>query len=162
MSKLTIQSPIVHIPKFTRWGIQRYYLVKRLEEMGIKSIMDNVTTGEDVSIVFDGWYYYTTLEGWGKVLYDLVFSSNLYNNVFDCDKYALKAYIECCQRYKMNTLLVCLGKIPKGYHAFNIFPYGDETGIEGAILWEPNDGFGCSGEAFEIREYGYEPQLALI
>ena len=155
MSKITLQNPVIHTPSYKRWGIQRYYVVKELEKLGLTALLE----GEDY--VFDGWYYYTNMEGWGKVLYDLVFSSNLYNNVFDCDKYALKAYIECCQRYKMNTLLACLGKVNTG-HAFNIFIYGDENGLEGAMLWEPNDGFSWSGEVFEIGEYDYQPEVVLL
>lgn len=148
--------PVIPIPQITKWGIQRHYLVQFLEQAGIGAIL------EDEPFVFDTMYYYTDLEGWGEVLYDLVFASELYNPIFDCDKYALRAYIECCLRHKMNTLLPCLGTLKDEGHAFNIFPHGDETGFKGLKLWEANEGLAWSGEIFEIGEHNYKPVKALI
>jgi len=49
--------------------------------------------------MLDGEYFYTDLEGWGKVLLDLMFKSNLYrDDKFDCDNYALKAMNVCAER----------------------------------------------------------------
>ena len=55
MSKLKVQSPVIHTPSFTRWGMQRYYLAKYLEDKGIVPLL------KDKNIVFDlvnkgNWY----------------------------------------------------------------------------------------------------------
>ena len=109
----------------------------------------------------DPFYYdifFTDSEGWGKILYDLIFNSNLYQTgIFTCLNYSLKAFNECCERYRLNGLLTVFGMTELGYHAFNIFYDGS-----GFLLWEPNEGFPFSGSAFEIGEYGYQPQIVLI
>jgi hypothetical protein len=156
IAELTKPEPIPPIPQITKWGIQRHYVVQYLETLGIGAIL------EDEPLILDSWYYYTSLEDWGKILYDLVFSSELYNPVFDCDKYATNAYIQCCLKYQLNTLLLCLGKYQGKGHGFNLFPYGDETGLLGVKLWEPSDGFPWSGEPFEIGENEYRAQIVLI
>lgn len=157
MSKIKVQQPVIHTPSFNRWGIQHYYIVKKLEALGIGMFPANT------SLIFDQWYYYSDLEGWGKILQDLAFSSKLYKrDLFDCEDYALKAQVICAERFGLNSLRLCIGSMPQGKHGFNLFFHGDETGISGVMLWEPNDGFVCSGEAFEIGEYGYQPELVLI
>ena len=108
--------------------------------------------------MLDSRYYTTDLEGWGKILYDLVFDSNLYKkDKFDCDKYALKAKVTCAEKYGLNAIGVALGHIPGGYHGFNIFFYAEI----GFMLFEPNEGFGYDG-CFEIGEHGYKPEKVLI
>jgi len=149
--------PIVPIPQITKWGFQRHYLVQRLKALGIESFP------EREGYILNQWHFYTDLEGWGEILWDLAFESDLYKpDIFACDAYGLKANIECRQRYGLNTLLFCIGKIPLGIHGFNLFPYGDENGIEGFLLWEPNEGFEWSGEAFEIGENSYIPIEVMI
>jgi len=107
--------------------------------------------------MMDGWYYFTDLEGWGKILYDLTFNSNLYKkNKFDCENYAIKAMNECAERYALNTLAFVIGDIPQGRHGFNMFFHGD-----GFMLHEPNAGFGYGG-AFELGDNGYEPEMVII
>jgi len=98
------------------------------------------------------------LEGWGNILWDLVFNSNLYKaDRFDCENYALKAMTTCAERYGLNTMGLVIGDIPLGRHGFNIFFHGD-----GFMLWETNDGFSYAGTPFEIGEYGYHPDIVLI
>lgn len=154
MSQIKVQQPIQHIPRFKKWVQRRSHIVTRLKKLGIKPLCTDQP--------MDGWIYFTNMEGWGKILWDLVFSSKLYREgIFNCDKYALKAYITCCERYDMNSLFLVIGDMPQGRHGFNIFPYYDD-GTIGFMLWEPNDGFSFSGSAFEVGEYGYEPELVLI
>jgi len=125
-------------------------MVDKLAQVGVKPLCTDQP--------MDGWIYYTDMEGWNKILYDLMFSSNLYKtDIFNCDKYALKAYITCCERYELNSLLLTIGDMSQGRHGWNIFYFGD-----GFLLWEPNDGFPFSGSAFEIGEFGYSPKLLLI
>lgn len=148
MSQVKVKKPIIHIPSFKEYGTTRRTIQDKLEALGLVMPMG----------MLDRIYYYTNLEGWGKVLYDLVFNSSLYKaDKFDCDDFALKAKSVCAERYGLNTLGFVIGDIPTGRHAFNILYYG-----EGFMLWEPNDGFPCSGEAFEIGENGYQPELILI
>lgn len=148
MSKVKIRQPIVHIPSFKEYQITGSLLRVKIEALGLKIPMG----------MLDWQYYHTNLEGWGKVLYDLAFSSSLYKgDKFDCDNFALKAMNLSAERYGLNTLAVVIGDIPEGRHAFNLFYHGD-----GFMLWEPNDGFPFSGSAFEIGEYGYKPELILI
>lgn len=162
-------APVVHIPSIKRWGVQQHHLVERLAELGIDTLIksDMVASGEN--FVLHGWYYYTDLDGWSKLLPDLILKSSLYRpNIFMCFGYAVKAWVECAQRYGVNSLLVCTGTMPQGKHGFNIFPYGDDKGIKGFMLFEPNDGFEfevdveAACQAFEIGECSYIPEAVLM
>jgi hypothetical protein len=147
MSRIKVQNPIKHIPSFKRYSI------------GINE-MQNLLTALGLEIPFGLWqteYFYTDLESWGKILWDLVFSKDLYKaDISDCDWYATKAWVKCREIYRLNTLMVVTGPTPLGYHAWNMLYYG-----EGFMLWEPNDGFEFSGGLFEIGEYGYKPGKVL-
>jgi len=75
MSVVKVQKPIIHIPSFEKYQTTAPILRAKLEALGLEIPMG----------MLDGQYYYTDLEGWGKVLYDLVFSSSLYKrDKFDC------------------------------------------------------------------------------
>ena len=148
MSSFKLQQPVVHLPSFKVYQITGLLLKAKIEALGLELPLG----------MLDWQYYHTDLEGWGKILYDLAFSSSLYEkDKFDCENYALKAMNLCAERYKLNTLALALGHIPIGYHGFNIFFYGD-----GFMLWEPNVGFLWSGEPFEIGENGYQPDRVVI
>lgn len=152
MSKF--KAKVEHIPSFKRWMVNRAALVHRLEELGIKPFPEG--------FAFFDWYYFTTLEDWGKVLLDLTFKSDLYSPTFKCPDYALQAQTECARRHKLNSLRMCLDKrsVEKG-HAYDLFPYGDGRGVEGIMLFEPNGGYKWSG-ALEIGDFNYRPELVLI
>ena len=157
MSTIRVQKPVIHTPTFQKWGIQQYYFLQKVQALGI----DVFPKTDDFTL--DDWYYYTDLDGWAKILPDLVLNSNLYKpNVFDCEDYGLKAQIECSLRYGINSLRLCIGKVPKGWHGFNIFPYGDDKGIEGLMLFEPNAGFEWAGNAFQIGDNGYIPEAVFL
>jgi len=148
MSKIKPKVEVVHIPSFREYSMPGEVLRTKIEALGLE-----IPIG-----MLDSEYYYTDLEGWGKVLFNLVFKSNLYKkDKFDCDNYALKAMALCAERYGLNTLAVAIGDIPSGRHAFNIFLHED-----GLMLWEPNEGFSWSGQPFEIGENGYIPELVLV
>ena len=150
MSKITIKMP-VHTPSFKTYKTTANHLVGQLiplENYGI-----SVPFG-----MLDYNYYYTDLEGWGTILYDLVLKSNLYKpDRFDCEDYALKAMTLCKERYGLNSFGVAIGETPLGRHGFNIFYCGG-----GFMLFEPNDSFRFAGEAFEIGGHDYKPQLVLL
>lgn len=149
MSNLTFQQPVIHTPSFKEFKISAPNLIGKLKGLGF-----GVPMG-----MLDAQYFFTDLEGWGKVLQDLVFKSNLYKtDKFDCENYALKAMNACAERYGLNTLCMVIGNTPQGRHGFNIFYYGGD----GFMLWEPNEGYSFSGSAFEIGEYGYRPDTVLV
>ena len=148
------------IPSFQKWRVQRSYFVQKLQDLGIEPIE------LDDNLVLNGWYSYTTLESWGEILEDLVFSSNLARlDEFDCDAYAFKAQTECAERYRVNGLRMCIGKFTRDgivtAHSFNLFPYGNEAGIEGIMLFEPNAGYDWSG-ILELGDFDYQPSLVLV
>jgi len=148
MSKFKVQQPLIHIPSFKTYYVSGSFLKEEIESLGFTVPMGRL----------DSQYYYTDLEGWGAILWDLVFNSNLYKaDRFDCENYALKAMTLCAERYGLNTMGLVIGDIPQGRHGFNIFYHGD-----GFMLWEPNDGFPYSGSPFEIGEHGYRPDMVLI
>ena len=146
MSKITIKMP-VHTPSFKTYQTTANHLIAQLPQ--------------GVTIPFgmlDYNYFYTDLEGWGTILYDLVLKSNLYKpDKFDCEDYALKTMTLCKERYGLNSFGVAIGNTPLGRHGFNIFYYGG-----GFMLFEPNDSFRFAGEAFEIGGHEYKPQLVLL
>ena len=108
--------------------------------------------------LFDYSYYYTDSEGWGRILYDLVFESSLYReDRFDCENYALKCMTLCAERYGLNTMAMVIGDSHLGRHAWNIFYTGG-----GFMCFEPNLAFPYAGEAFKIGEHGYKPEVILI
>ena len=69
----------------------------------------------------------------------------------------MKAAVTCRELYGLNTMALVLGNMPLGYHGFNMIYTGQEF-----LLFEPNGGFDCSGQAFPIGEFGYTPRLVLV
>jgi hypothetical protein len=157
-----LQSPIApHIPSFKEYSISGGELAAIYRKLGVKMPFPRS----------DSWYYFTDAEGWAKILPDLVLKSNLYKtDKFDCDKYARKAFITCCERYGLNTLLYTYGDMPLGAHGFCSFWTGETI-----MLFEPNEGFEdergtirdlwgyLDGDIiFEIGNNGYQPKDVLI
>ena len=147
MSKFKVSNPVRHVPSFNEYSILGGEIRSQISELGF---------GLPIGML-DSWYYYTDLEGWGNILWDLIFNANLgVYEKFDCENYAFKAMTLCAERYGLNTLGVVVGDIPLGRHAFNILFHGD-----GFKLFEPNAGFGYGG-LFEIGDYGYKPDWVII
>ena len=148
MSRIQVRKPITHTPSIPQYSLNGLELAVKLRDLNL-------------SIPFkmlDWTYYYTDLESWGKILYDLTFKSSLYvEDKFDCDNYALKAMTLCAERYGLNAFGMVIGDTPLGRHGFNILYFGDDF-----MLFEPNEGFEFSGSAFPINDYGYQPELVLI
>ena len=96
MSKIKVQQPVIHLPSFKRWSINRAALVYKLEELGIKPFPEGFALFE--------WYYFTTLEGWGKVLYDLVFKSDLYSPTMGLAKSLFVLVMPSLLLYPLSTL----------------------------------------------------------
>lgn len=150
----------VAIPELQSYSIQRNHFVNKLQELGIEPIEI------DSDLILNGWYSYTSLESWGEILEDLVISSNLYRqDKFACDAYAFKAQVECAERYGLNSLRMCVKVTTTDgvttAHAFNLFPHGGAGGIEGIMLFEPNEGYQWDG-ILEIGDFGYEPKYVMV
>jgi len=147
MSKVKVINPIIHVPSFKEYSIDGTTLAKKILALGFTLPV----------YLLDSIYYYTDLEGWGNILWDLTFNVNLGKpEKFDCDNYSLKAMSECAERYGLNTLGLVIGNIPEGRHAFNILFHGD-----GFMFHEPNSGFGYGG-LFEIGENNYVGEWVII
>lgn len=147
MSKIKVTNPIQHIPSFKEYSIDSGSLASKILNLGYKLPV----------AMLDSVYYFTDLEGWGNILWDLTFNSNLYKtNKFDCENFALKAMNICAEKYGLNTLGVVIGNIPEGRHGFNILFHGD-----GFKFHEPNVGFGYGG-LFEIGDNSYSGDWVII
>ena len=148
MSIIKLRQPIEHIPSFTEYLLDFNALYWKIAKAGIE-----VPLG-----MLDRYYYTTDLEGWGRVLYDMTFNSNLYkDDRFDCENFAFKAFNICAERYGLNTLAVVIGDTPMGRHGFNMVCTTNEF-----LLYEPNEAFPFSGSVFEIGEFGYKPEMVII
>ena len=148
MSKIQVRQPVIHTPTFREYSITGLNLSIELQNLGLQYPFG----------MLDWNYYYTDLEGWGKILYDLVFKSSLYKkDRFDCDNYALKCMTLCAERYGLNTMAMVIGNTPLGRHAWNMFFTGTEF-----MCFEPNASFSFTGDAFKIGEHKYFPEWILI
>lgn len=147
MSLIKPRKPYIHTPKIHPIELDWLALEANLTEMGLYLPFG----------MLDTRYFTVSLEEWGKILYDLTFSGDLYKaEKRDCDWYALKAKTECEYRFEINTLAFVTGSTPQGWHAFNMICHP-----EGFLLFEPNDGYGFDG-AFKIGENEYEPKYVLV
>lgn len=160
MSKIKVQQPVIHIPSFKEYRISSIELARRYEALGVEMPFPRS----------DSWYYHSDREGWAEILPHLVIKSSLYKpDKRDCDWYARKAYVTCCELYELNTLLYTYGMMPLGAHGFNSFFEGDTF-----MLFEPNEGFNDNGAyhdlwgylggdiIFEWGENSYQPKAVLI
>ena len=166
MSKVKIQQPIVHIPSFKRWGVERDYVVEVVRRLGLELLYAGVHAR----------YWFTDSEGCSKLIPHLLLKSDLYKkDVFTCINYAYRVWNEGSSKYGLNTWVPVIGRIP-GYqprHAWNLLLIGDATGLnrEEFLFLEPNDGFDFSDteglelptyQAFPIGENGYNGELVFL
>jgi len=148
MSRIKIVNPVIHTPSFETFEIDGATLKGRLSNIGLTTPMG----------MLDGRYYYTTAEGWGKLLVDLMVKSDLWtSDKYDCDDYAMKARMTCIERYGLNAIAFVIGDIAEGRHAFCLIYTGEDW-----LIFEPNIGFGLGGQAFPIGAEGYVPDMVLV
>jgi len=147
MSQIKIGTPVIHIPSFKEYKISGSDLLAEYLKLGVNKPFP----------ISDSWYYHTDIEGWSKILPDILLKSNLYKqDRFDCEDYAMKAQVICAERYGLNTLRYTYGLMPLGHHGFNSFWTGDEI-----MLFEPNEGY--EGDAiFAVEGNGYKPLDVLL
>jgi len=159
--------PTPTLPTYKRWSVAGHYLIKKLEKMGMKTFP---SAKQINNMKLDEKYTYTNLDGWAEVIPHLITKSDLYRkNIFDCEDYAVEAQSICAKNYGLNAVRLCVGTIPSSTdpnkpagHGFNILFYGDDKGVEGVLLFEPNAGFAWAGNAFEIGENDYQPVAVFI
>ena len=159
--KYTGNTPAVHIPTFTKYGIYQSSFIRLLESKGID------TFPETDDFILDGWFYFADLDGWAKVVPDLIVNSKLYkDDIFDCEDYALKAQVNCAERFGLNSFRLCIGVVKIDgkdmWHGFNIFPVHISDTETDLMLFEPNEGYEWSGQGFNIGENGYTPKMVFI
>lgn len=146
MSQFRTRQPVVHIPTFREYKISLQFLKEQYHNINVEFPFPDS----------DYHYYHTDIEGWSKILPDLIINSNLYKpDKFDCEDFALKAQVVCSERYGLNTLRYTYGTINGGAHGFNTFWTGDCF-----LIFEPNENYGES--VFEIGMNGYEPRSVLL
>jgi len=161
MSQFIIRPPLVHIPSFKEYKISGKDLAARYSKLNINQPFPRS----------DEWYYHSDPEGWAKLVKYLVFSGKLYRkDRTDCDWYARKAFVTCCELFGLNTMLYTTGIMPLGPHGFNTFWIGDTI-----MILEPNESFkDRRGEIhdlwgyldgdiiFELGDNGYIAQNVLL
>jgi hypothetical protein len=105
-------------------------------------------------------YYYTTMEGWGKVFQYIYFDFPMPSYIvgrMDCEDFALLLKGLVSAFFGLNYFAFVGGKAPCGPHGFNMLR--DEGELH---LWEPQPGFGIY-EPFKIGDaHGYIPQYVLL
>ena len=137
MSHFVIKPP-VHIPSgYKEYKISGNDLAKKYSDLGVEQPFPRS----------DVWYYHSDPEGWAKIVPFLIIKSSLYKeDKRDCDFYARKAYVMCCELFELNTLLYTYGSMPLGAHGFCSFWTGDAI-----MLLEPNEGY--KDECGEYRDF---------
>ena len=160
-NKVIIKPPVEVIPTFKTWIVPRFYFVRLCEENGIKpsQLLPNSVLYSKVR--------YTTLESTDILLQDLM--PHLPPNSADWTQYcyyqAQAAFVKCVERYRINALATVLDlrlELEKpNAHAYNIIAYGNETGLNGLLLFEPNSGYEWSG-IVPFGEHNYKPEIVLI
>jgi len=85
---IKVQNPVVVKPKFKEYCIYGSDLARKYLDLGVRMPFPRS----------DNWYYHTDREGWAKLVEHLVIKSSLYKkDKRDCDWYARKAYVMCCE-----------------------------------------------------------------
>ncbi|MBA7650299.1 hypothetical protein ES703_58102 [subsurface metagenome] len=143
MSRIKVVKPnelIVHTPSFKEYKISGAELAQKYSDLGIEMPFPRS----------DNWYYHTDDVGAAKLIPFLVIKSSLYRpDRRDCDWYARKGYVLCCELFDLNTLLYTYGIMPLGPHGFSTWWVGDRF-----IIVELNEGFKDNkGEWRDIWEY---------
>lgn len=100
-------------------------------------------------------YYYTKAEDWAEVFHYIYFVFPMPDYLmarFDCEDFAILLKGLVASLFGLNYFGVVLGKIPQGYHGWNIF----RTEVE---VWqlEPQTGL-----FFPMWEKDYKPEKILI
>jgi len=104
--------------------------------------------------LWDSRYWYTTHEDWGRVLEKVLLDMPKYlTDRWDCEQYAMRATARAGELFLLNTLGLCIGQSPFGYHGFNMFV--SEFGL---FYLEPQSSMVYSVE----EDSGYKAELVIM
>ena len=158
MSKFIAQVSVAHVPSFKKYVASRTDMANLARALGLQELWPYGVHNN---------YYYTDKSGVVALLPNLILKSNLYRvDKFTCINYAFKVWLECADRYELNTWVPVIGSVPGVVgmkHAWTLILLGDESGIKQAdcLYFEPNDGWAMGAEleaayqAFPIGQLGY-------
>ncbi len=142
MSKLIFKSPIAHIPALKESQLTYGDLWGMLQSLNL-----------EVSYLWDGQYYYVSLEDWGKVLLDVTKGMPKYTtDKFDCENFAMLTSARVSERYQLNTCGIAIGQSPWGEHGYNIL-----VTEHGLIYFEPQ-----TGDYIPVEDGSYKARMVIF
>ncbi|GAG79637.1 unnamed protein product [marine sediment metagenome] len=108
--------------------------------------------------LWDYYYWYISLEDWGKVFEDVLLNQPKYvSDKFDCEDFAMLTTARVLEKYRLNTCGVVVGQSPFGEHGYNLFIARVDDKAELFIL-EPQDGM-----IYPVTEpEGYKPRIIIL
>ena len=123
----------------------------RMSHRELKSVFDSTFPGA-TAWIWDRWYYYVTLEDWGRIIKDVLYNMPRYTSSrFDCENFAMLCSSRVSERYKVNMMAVAIGRNPSGPHGFNVFVsrVDDEPRLfilepQTGMVYEPEEDSGYS------------------
>ena len=141
MSKFAVK--VEHLPSITELDMSSSQLRNMLEPLGLRELH-----------LWDSHYFYCSHEDWGKVLAKVLLGMPKYTaEKWDCEQYAMRATVRAGELFQLNTLGLCIGQSPFGYHGFNIFV--SEAGL---FYMEPQ-----TADIYSIGENsGYKAEIAIF
>ena len=144
MSKFAVKAE--HLPSITEIEMDASQLRSMLQPLGLRELH-----------LWDNRYWYTTHEDWGKVLKKVLLDIPKYvTDRWDCEQYAMRATARAGELFLLNTLGLCIGQSPFGYHGFNMFV--SEAGGAKLYYLEPQDGM-----IYDIMENSdYKAELVIF
>ena len=129
----------------------------KVSSLRIKAEIDHLKLRMMYPALLDHYqdYYYLESPQWAEVFHYIYFVYDMppYLAVrMDCEDFAILLKGLVSSFFRLNAFAVVFGKVPGGYHAWNILRTED-----GWLQFEPQ-----TGDIFELGQRGYEPEWVLI
>ena len=134
---------VEHLPSITELEMDASQLSSLLNPLSLRELH-----------LWDNRYFYCSHEDWGKVLAKVLLGMPKYvAEKWDCEQYAMRATVRAGELFQLNTLGLCIGQSPFGYHGFNIFV--SEAGL---FYLEPQ-----TGDIHNVADNsGYRAEIAIF
>ena len=134
---------VEHLPTITEIEMSSSHLKSLLQPLDLRELH-----------LWDSRYFYCSHEDWGKVLAKVLLGMPKYvAEKWDCEQYAMRATVRAGELFQLNTLGLCIGQSPFGYHGFNIF-----VSDAGLYYLEPQ-----SADIYNVAENpGYKAELVIF
>ncbi len=117
-------------------------------------VFELVKDATDHVYIWDSQYWTVSLEDWKRIFDDVLSGLPKYLlDRFDCEDFAMIVMARILERYGLNTCGVAVGKVPFGYHGYNLFVEWEEGQPKLHVL-EPQTG--------EIDPQGYEKDTVIF